>query len=83
MLRQPRLLKPDARWHCNILPIRLKCILCTSEVKNPKSIPVSKSVRSLIFHLAIEHKNEYGSDECKELLKAISTALNLGLICHD
>jgi len=33
-----------------------------------------------VVHLATEHRDEYWTEECKRLLKAISVALDSGII---
>ena len=80
MLKQSELLKPNQRWHFNITPIRLKCPICLEAATHPKQAKVCKNVKSLVYHLAHEHKDQYGYLECKSLLKAISRALDLGMI---
>jgi len=49
---------------------------------HPKQAKVCKNVKSLVYHLAHEHKDQYGYLECKSLLKAISRALDLGMIAQ-
>jgi len=83
LLKQSELLKLDDYWHCNIIPIRLQCPKCRSEVKRSAQIPVHKSVKSLSRHIAIEHRGEFWVDECRTILKTISLALDSGVICHD
>ena len=83
MLRQSELLKLNGFWHFNTKPIRLKCPMCCSDVNNPRRVPVCKNIKSLVRHIADEHKGEFWTDECKDVLKTISLALDSGVICHD
>ena len=78
--KQSEILKPNQRWHFNITPIRLKCTICLTEATHTKQVKVCKNVKSLVYHLAHEHKDQCGYLECKSLLKAISRALDLGMI---
>ena len=81
--KQSDILKLNERWHWNIIPTRLQCAGCLAEAKHPKQVPVCKSVKSLVWHLGTQHKGEFWVNDCKEVLKVISLALDSGIICHD
>ena len=79
MLRYSRINKANEQWHQNIIPFRNKCPQCLLESKNPRQVKVSKNIKSMIHHLAREHKGENWVDEYKEYLKSISQQLNSGV----
>ena len=81
--KQSEILKLDERWHWNITPIRLKCPGCVADSNNPNTVPVCKTVKSMVWHIGTQHKGEFWVKDCKQILKTISLALDSGVICHD
>ena len=82
MLRYSRINKANEQWHFNTKPIRLKCPKCLLEAKNPCHVKVSKNIKSIVHHIAREHKGEYWAEDCKSILKKLAAALDSGLIVN-
>jgi len=80
LLRYSRINKANEQWHFNTKPIRLKCPKCLLEAKNPRQVKVSKNIKSIVYHIAREHKGEYWTEEYKQHLKSISRDLSSGVI---
>ncbi len=80
MLRYSGINKANEQWHFNTKPIRLKCPKCLLEAKNPRQVKVSKNIKSIVYHIAREHKGESWTEEYKKHLKSISRDLSSGAI---
>jgi len=79
LLRYYRINKANEQWHQNTIPFRNKCPECLLESKNPRQVRVSKNIKSMVHHLAREHKGESWVDDYKEYLKSISQQLSSGV----
>lgn len=80
MLRLTEIIKFNEKWALNDKPIRLKCPKCFADSSNSRQVKVFKTVRGLIRHISLNHKDEFWIEDGKYILKNIAIALDSGMI---
>ena len=83
MLSEVRSLKVVKAYSQRTIPIRLGCPCCT--INTTHKSKTYKSIKSLLFHISQEHKNEnnyysFTVEDIKELMNQIVIARDLGLL---
>ena len=62
----------------NTRPIRTRCPFCLQESKRKRRI--YKNLQSLSFHITTNHNLDFDLSNAKILIKAISTAISMGML---